>query len=97
MRFTRAEDVLNTRSLNISRRGIYLATEQIKPLGTPVRLSIELDEDRQRIDVGGIVVHEIEEEEGRPRGVGIFLTEIPAAWDALCERLETARIAAATL
>lgn len=92
MRFSRAEDVLRARSLNISRRGVFLATDQVKPIGTPVRLSIEIDEDHQRLDIVGIIIHEVEDaSEGRPRGVGIFLTKAPPAWDTLCDRLEKAR------
>lgn len=97
MRFSRAEDVLKARSLNISRRGIFLTTDQIKPIGTPVRLSMEIDEEQERLEVAGIVIHEVPEaEEGKPRGVGIFLTKVPVTWDAFCEKLEKVRLNFAT-
>lgn len=92
MRFASTEEILAATSLNISRRGVFLVTDQPKPIGTPVRLSIEVGGDGKRVDVSGIVIHEASEaHDHRPRGVGIFLTKVPPEWDTLCDRLELSR------
>lgn len=98
VRFSRAEDILGAVSLNISRRGVFLVTDQAKPIGTPVRLSIELDDSKQHLGLSGIVIHEATEPTaGRPRGLGIFLTKVPPEWDGFCDQLERARCASRSM
>lgn len=95
MRFVRAEDVLEARSLNVSRHGIFLRTARTKPIGTRVHLSLALEETGERIEAEGFVVH-VSPDPDRPDpkaepGLGIFLTDVPPGWHRLCDRIEGVR------
>ncbi|HEY3356897.1 MAG TPA: PilZ domain-containing protein [Polyangia bacterium] len=81
------------RTLNISREGLFVATAAPRRVGTRVRVCLALD-NGERFHAEGMVIHAqpdpedpARSDDGRPRGMGIFLTATTLGWRKLCDRL----------
>jgi hypothetical protein len=81
---------IRSRILNASLNGILLAMPAPRPVGTRMRLTVQIGEPAYEINVSGIIVH-VAENKSAPPGftaqVGVFLTETGPDWAALCRRL----------
>jgi hypothetical protein len=57
VRFQQRADMTTTRTLNISRSGLFLALERPRAIGTPVRVNLSIAETGEQFALEGIVVH----------------------------------------
>lgn len=74
LRFRSAEAAIESRTVDISEGGVFIRMNNPRPEGTPIRVQIELGE--QRLDIGGVVVRCVRPGEGEPTGVGVLFTDI---------------------
>ena len=82
---------INSRIMNASQRGMLLVMPDSRPVGTRIRVTLQIDEPRREITVVGIIVHTSAMESIDPRftaRIGIFLTETGEDWRTLCDSLE---------
>jgi Tfp pilus assembly protein PilZ len=89
------------RTLNISREGLFVATDRPRRVGTRVRVCVAL-ENGEKFYAEGLVIHTNPDPDepaassaGQPRGMGIFLTATTLSWRRLCDRLNQRRDAPA--
>ncbi len=81
---------IHSRILNASRKGMLLVMPDSRPLGTRIRVTVQIEDPPREISVVGIIVHVAAMESVDPRftaRAGIFLTETGPDWVALCEHL----------
>lgn len=82
MRFGSLSEVLECRTLNLSRGGVFIATATPRAEGTAVRLKLQFG--RRLLDVGGVVVRCIGPRTvGQTPGMGIMFTNIEPAQAAM--------------
>jgi hypothetical protein len=86
-----------SRTLNVSREGLFVATRSPRRVGTRVRVCIAL-ENGERFHAEGIVIHAIPDPDDpaatggtRPQGMGIYLTVTTLGWRRLCDRVHHLR------
>lgn len=94
LRFDSVESVLEAaRTIDISRKGLFLAMDPPRPVGTPVRISFVLTAPRTTLELAGVVVRHSEIRERldlaapSQTGVGVELTDPPVEWLQFCDRL----------
>lgn len=78
---------VNARILNASERGLFLAMDDPRPIGTRIRLTIQVADPPLRTEIAGIVIHVVSDEKqpgNQPPGVGVFLDEVDDAWIEFC-------------
>jgi actin-like ATPase involved in cell morphogenesis/Tfp pilus assembly protein PilZ len=70
------DDVLQLTTINVSRGGLFLRSEQMAQLGSRVRLAVRLPDD-SRLEVEGEVVHLVKPDPSgsRPAGFGVRFDE----------------------
>jgi len=81
---------IHSRIVNASQRGMLLVMPDSRPVGTRIRVTVQVEAPRQEITVVGIIVHATSMENIDPRftsRVGIFLTETDDDWRVLCDDL----------
>ena len=81
---------INSRIMNASQRGMLLVMPDSRPVGTRIRVTVQIEEPWREITVVGIIVHTSTMESIDPRftaRIGIFLTETGDDWRVLCEHL----------
>jgi hypothetical protein len=81
---------IHSRIMNASQRGMLLVMPDSRPVGTRIRVTVQIDEPRREITVVGIIVHTSTMESIDPRftaRIGIFLTETGDDWRILCDNL----------
>lgn len=91
MKFESVDDVLQSRTVNISEGGMFIATRQPRPEGTRVR--IELEVALRHTSLSGVVVHRVTQAHaGRePPGMGVqFVNLSDDARDFVAEILARA-------
>ena len=79
---------------NISREGLFIHMDPPRPLGTKVRVRLQVDNPRREFVLEGVVVRTVPDTE-TPRdmlptevsGVGVFLTSTSPGWNTFCDRL----------
>jgi hypothetical protein len=94
MRFPSLDAVVESSTVDISRSGVFLQTDECRPVGTPVRLSFTI-EGRQLV-VHGVVVRTVMRQ-ATPIGMGIAFDRPVSDDSGLFEQLldqKNARIAA---
>ena len=74
---------------NISRQGVFLVSDSPRPIGTTVKICVQIETSAKPHEVEGVVVHVAAPDE--VQGMGIFIPSPPPDWDRLCEALERAR------
>jgi hypothetical protein len=86
-----------SRTLNVSREGLFVATLTPRRVGTRVRVCIALDTG-ERFHAEGIVIHANPDpddpsgaSETRVRGMGIYLTVTTLGWRRLCDHVHHLR------
>jgi hypothetical protein len=100
VRFQQRADMTTTRTLNISRSGLFLALERPRPIGTPVRVNLSIAETGEQFALEGIVVHRQPDENqplppGATAGNGVFLTRISPEYERFCDELAADKAAPA--
>jgi hypothetical protein len=81
---------IHSRIVNASQRGILLVMPDSRPVGTRIRITVQIEAPRHEITVAGIIVHTTTMESIDPRftsRIGIFLTETGDDWRVLCDDL----------
>jgi tRNA pseudouridine-54 N-methylase len=81
---------LNSRIVNASQKGMLVVMPDARPVGTRIRVTVQVEEPRSDITVAGIIVHATPFESVDVRfsaRIGIFLTETGQDWLDLCDRL----------
>ena len=81
---------IRSRIVNASQRGMLVVMPDSRPVGTRIRVLVQIEQPPSEITVAGIIVHATTMETIDPRytaRIGIFLTETGEDWKALCERL----------
>ncbi len=76
------------RIINASERGLFLATDHPRPIGTQIRITIEVADPPIAVTVTGVVIHVVTQDtKGAtlPPGFGVFLTEAGDAWVRFCQ------------
>ncbi len=72
---------------------MLLVMPDARPVGTRIRVTVQIEEPRSDITVAGIIVHSAPFESVDVRfsaRIGILLTETEPDWLALCDRLAKA-------
>lgn len=89
LRLDPLDDQIRSPILNASGNGLLLALPRPRPVGTRMRITVQLSNPRTDITVSGVVVHVAARPQvpALPVAVGIFLTEAGPEWLALCRRL----------
>jgi hypothetical protein len=85
--------MLNSRIVNASQRGMLVVMPDARPVGTRIRVTVQIEEPRSEITVSGIIVHSTPFESVDVRfsaRIGIFLTETGQDWLDLCDHLAQA-------
>jgi Tfp pilus assembly protein PilZ len=98
VRFQQRTDMTTTRTLNISRSGLFLALERPRPIGTPVRINLSIADSGEQFALEGIVVHRQPDENqplapGATAGVGVFLTSVSPEYERFCAELAVEKAA----
>jgi hypothetical protein len=83
LRFDTLAEAMEAKTANISREGVFLRSKQAKPLGTIVKLRLEVA--AQLFELQGEVVRSDE------NGMGIHVQDPAPDWLELCARLEKRR------
>jgi hypothetical protein len=86
---------IHSRIVNASQRGMLVIMPDSRPVGTRIRVLVQIEQPPSEITVAGIIVHATSMETIDPRytaRIGIFLTETGDDWRALCERLAVAPV-----
>jgi hypothetical protein len=81
---------VHSRIVNASPQGMLLVMPDSRPVGTRIRITVQIEAPRREITVAGIIVHTTMMENIDPRfaaRIGIFLTETGDDWRILCESL----------
>ena len=81
---------IHSRIVNASQRGMQLIMPDSRPVGTRIRVTVQIEAPPSEITVSGIIVHTATMESIDPRftaRIGILLTETGSDWLTLCERL----------
>lgn len=90
IRVDRLDADVQSRIVNASESGLLLAAPEGRPVGTRIRITVQIDDPKHDITVSGIIVHAGSSPEVDPAyrtRLGIFLTEHGPDWSALCRRL----------
>ena len=74
---------------NISRQGVFIVTNSPRPIGTSVKITVQVETSAKLQQVEGVVVHVASP--GEVPGMGIFIPSPPPDWERFCEALERAR------
>ena len=81
------QSLFKSRLRDLSENGVFIRTTNTRPLGTGVRLRIEIVRRDLRVVVRGIVVHLVDardETDAAPAGMGVMFTEVdPSSQAAL--------------
>lgn len=94
------DEMIEARTANVSREGLFIAMDRPKPVGTKVRVKLEVGEaaSAQQFVLEGIVVRAVPDPDhpetrrpGEPAGVGVFLTATSAGWARFCDKLAEKR------
>ena len=88
IRFPNPEAAIESNTFDISQGGVFLKTAQPRPVGTRVRLVIEIGE--RTLELSGVVVRVSDGHDG-PAGLGVSFTELSAADEASLAELVHAR------
>jgi uncharacterized protein (TIGR02266 family) len=74
LQFASVDDVVDSRTVDISRGGVFLRMAQPRPEGTKVKLDIEVA--GQPYTMNGVVVRTVRSDEGGgPPGIGVLFTD----------------------
>ncbi len=88
VRFENSADALAAQTLNLSREGIFIAMDPPRPVGTRVRLQLQVGHEHFAIE--GVVVRQVPDPDEpntfhmKP-GVGVFLTVTGAGYERWCD------------
>jgi len=93
LRFEDAAELALSETSDVSRDGVFLNMKTPRPIGTRVKLTIEIASSGQRFALEGVVVRQVSDQRSRT-GVGIFLTSASPGWVELCAELERCRTGA---
>jgi hypothetical protein len=93
MRFPTLDAAVESETIDISRSGVFLQTPDLRPVGTPVRLSFVVD--GRQLVVHGVVVRTVNRQ-GAPIGMGIAFDRPVADDSGLFEQLVDKKQARAT-
>jgi hypothetical protein len=93
--FQDRDEVTSTRTLNISRQGLFIALERPPPIGTIVRVRISIEKTGEQFTLEGVIVHRVPDEgDAAPAraasGVGVFLTSVSAGYERFCDEIAAA-------
>jgi len=86
-----AGPTVNSRIVNASQKGLLVIMPEARPVGTRIRVTIQIERPPSQIVVAGIIVHSTPFESVDVRfsaRVGILLTEVGQDWLDFCARLE---------
>jgi molecular chaperone DnaK len=84
MRFESLAEVVECKTLDLSRGGVFIGTRSPRPEGTKVRLDLQIGE--RRMNLAGVVVRSVEPSAlGGASGMGVMFTELTAGQTMLLE------------
>jgi len=82
-----ASDLRECMALNLSEGGVFLATDDILPLGTETDLVLELAEEKTEVSVSGIMQWQCSgNDDPLPEGIGILFTDLDDKQSAALRR-----------
>jgi PilZ domain-containing protein len=96
MRFQDAEHVIDGRTANISREGLFIYMDPPKPIGTMVRVRVQVVDSQESFTLEGVVVRAVPDPDEpmeratnapSPPGIGVFLTSTSAGWGRFVDSL----------
>jgi hypothetical protein len=100
MRFSDFDEVVQGRTANVSREGLFIRMDKPRPIGTTVHVELEVVNTGDRVVVDGVVVRSVPDPDERatgeigtspPRdeipGIAVFLTGASDGWEHLCDAL----------
>jgi Tfp pilus assembly protein PilZ len=79
VRVPSADTLFESRLRDLSANGVFIRTENTRPIGTGLELSIEVREGDVVVRARGIIVHEVtpdEATESRPAGIGVMFVDV---------------------
>jgi hypothetical protein len=85
-----AGSAINSRIVNASQKGMLVVMPDARPVGTRIRVTVQIEAPPSEITVAGIIVRSTPFESVDVRfsaRIGIFLTETGQDWLDLCDRL----------
>lgn len=86
LQFASVDDVIHSRTVDISRGGVFLGMSNPRPEGTKVKIDIEVA--GEPASISGVVVRTVRPGEGSgPPGIGVLFTETGDDQQAFIERL----------
>lgn len=93
LRFEDKKQVTASHTTNISREGVFIKMDPPRPLGTKVRIKVEVDDSLEAFDLEGVVVRTVpdgdrEAGDSEVSGVGVFFTATSEGWSQFCEKLK---------
>lgn len=89
--FASSDDLVRSRTLNLSHGGAFVLVRDVRPIGTRARLVLVVGD--RTLTIGGIVAHVVDSDVATAGGVGIFFTEIEATDRVLIDALVAAQAA----
>ena len=97
VKFTDLVDFFVEYALDISQGGMFIQMEELLEIGTPVRVRFSLPEEKEAIEVNGVVVHTVGKTEGKgirqePKGVGIRFEALSPEEKRIIDRLWQSKI-----
>lgn len=92
VRFASNEELVRSRTINLSHGGVFIAVRDLRPIGTRARLVLVVGD--RTITIGGVVAHTVESTPEGIGGVGILFKEIAAGDRALIDMLIEAQLEA---
>jgi hypothetical protein len=92
VRFENPDDVVEARTLNVSREGVFIAMDAPVALGARVRLRVDIAQTGESYGAEGLVVRRQPDPDdpsapSYPRGIALFLTATGPGWVRWCDEL----------
>ena len=98
IRFDDVDAAINMQTANVSREGLFIAMDPPKPIGTRVRVRVQIANTSEKFALECVVVRTVPDLDdlkplapGETKGVGVFLTATSAGWTRFCDELSKRR------
>jgi Tfp pilus assembly protein PilZ len=73
------ESLFTSRIRDLSENGVFILSRSTRPIGTGIKIDIQVQDGGLQVKARGIIVHEVRPEHAtaeRPAGVGVMFTEV---------------------
>jgi uncharacterized protein (TIGR02266 family) len=94
VRLENHQEAIDARTVNLSREGLFIRMDPPRPLGTRVRVTLQIDGTGDRFTLEGVVVRTVTgQDDGAEPGVAVFLTTTSPGWTRFCDELAARKTA----